>query len=148
MQSIWKVKACENSGVLVTFVDLLATLFLISLGYINKSLSKVQILIKYMIIQPPYSIRFDLFISALLCKRWWAFNIKMFLILLESYFYNDIFCVKFYAKKSQLNLYHSSIEVQKFRAIFSCCLFPVRINKNYKTVVRMQLDPARVDKPI
>lgn len=69
MQNIWKVKACENSGVLVTFVDFLATLFLISLGYINKSLSKVQILIKYMIIQPPYSIRFDLFISALLCKR-------------------------------------------------------------------------------
>ena len=59
-----------------------------------------------------------------------------------------ICCVKFYGKKTQLNLYHSSIEVQKFRAIFSCCLFPVRINKNYKTVVRMQLDPARVDKPI
>ena len=32
--------------------------------------------------------------------------------------------------------------------IFSCRLFPVGINKNYKTVVRMQLDPLQVNKPI
>lgn len=32
--------------------------------------------------------------------------------------------------------------------ILSCRLFPVGINKNYKTVVRMQLDPPQVNKPI
>lgn len=32
--------------------------------------------------------------------------------------------------------------------ILSCRLFPVGINKNYKTVVRMQLDPQQVNKPI
>lgn len=52
--------------------------------------------------------------------------------------------------KSQFFFHYSGSTLTALTApcILSCRLFPVGINKNYKTVVRMQLDPPQVNKPI